>query len=443
MGGIPRIPQELLSQICSNLVLAPLPFDRWDYHENLKRKTMLSISLASSSLHDAVKPYLYRTVSNPDALLLRTLLDSSIAHMVQSLCVEDGTTTETDEYKPVDPNYAALLYLSMWSAMSRKGLSDKLKVDIHRGIREGLRDALYAFLLILCPKVRLWYVGGLVNGFRNTLVARTVQEMLALGSGLQQVETVGLFRSEEEEEEVFDLAEAQMILSLPNVRKVIGRGVGMPKRSEHAWRMRKCPKMRELGFKHSAVNVQGFHALLCAYENLETLSMICAGPEDGIYDSSVYGAVGNTLRQYGTKLVNLELFLHQREEGAATRAIGSLAELTSLRKLTLSYQALFGGASEQHNRRPATWLQQVLPVSLERLDMSDSPDEPERLNEQLKALISDGRYTALRTVQVYRHDDGSSSPEDLPAGWKLKSLWQRSCLDCPAKRNSFVLTKDG
>jgi len=356
--------------------------------------------------------------------------------------VEGGATTETDDFKPADPNYASLLYLSMWSAMSRKGLSDKLKVDIHRGIREGLWDALYAFLLILCPNIHLWYVGGLLIGFRNSLVARTVQEVLALGFGLQQVETVGLVRSEEEEEEVFDLAEAQMILSLPNVCKVLGYGVGMPKRSGHAWRMPKCPKMRELGFKLSAVDVQGFHALLCAYENLETLSIMCAGPEDGIYDSSVYGAVGNTLRQYGTKLVSLELFVNQREEGAATRAIGSLAELTSLRKLTLSYQALFGGASE-HNQRPTMWLQQILPISLESLNMSDSPDEPERLNEQLKALVYDRRYTALKTVEVYRYDDGSSSPEDLPVGWKLENSWLRSCVDWAAKRNSFVLTKDG
>jgi len=238
-------------------------------------------------------------------------------------------------------------------------------------------------------------------GFQDTLVGRTVQEVNILGSALQQVQQVCLQHGDVEE--VFDLAEAQMILSLPNVFRVLGDGVGMPEGSDHAWRMPKCPNMREVGLDLATVNVHGFNALLCTYENLETLRIECADPEEDMYVPSEcdYAAMGHILRQYGTKLVNLKILgLEDEDDPEFRTGMGSLAELTSLRTLTLPYQALYGDASE-YNQRHATWLQQVLPSSLESLEiLLVDPDVPEILNEQVKALLSDRRFTELITVHV-------------------------------------------
>lgn len=444
MGRYPHLPQELLSHICSYFVLDPCSyfeidpvwFDKWEEEHKLGRSTMLNISLASSSLNAAVKPYLYGIIVSPNTSLLRALLIPSNAYVVQNLLGMVWTTQETEGYTPAEPDSELLPYSEVSTVMSNKGLSEQLKIDIHRGLGEGLEDASYALLLLLCPNIRLWHIGALWGSFEDTLVARTVQEVNTLGSALQQVQQVGIVRGDTEE--VFDLAKTQMILSLPNVRKVSGYGVGMLAGSE--WRMPRCPDMREFVLEVAEVDIHAFSALLSAYENLETLVVVSPDPEDRVYQLYDNAAMGDALRQFGTKLSCLKIL---REDSSKNRtALGSLADLTSLRKLTLTHEALYGSESTT-NQRHATYLQQVLPFSLERLEIfRAAQDEPKILDAQVKALVSDKRFTALKTVQVARVDYGSPSPEDLPDGWNLEDHWTYSCCK-PGQRVYYILTKDG
>jgi len=57
--------------------------------DQLNLKTMLNTSLASSALHQAVKPYLYRTITPPMMVsLLRALLVPSTARLVRKLSTD-------------------------------------------------------------------------------------------------------------------------------------------------------------------------------------------------------------------------------------------------------------------------------------------------------------------------------------------------------------------
>jgi len=78
----------------------------------------------------------------------------------------------------------------------------------------------------------------------------------------------------------------------------------------------------------------------------------------------------------------------------------------------LSFKALYGDET-QLNNRPATWLQENLPLSLETLGvMHVVHSAPQVLDEQLRGLMNDMRFSALNTIQVLGEEDGGDSPEE-------------------------------
>jgi hypothetical protein len=147
-----HLPQELLSHICSYLVITPSPFE--DREESLPDNrpvylsgedeinldTMLDISAASSSLHEAVKPYLYRTITPPMSVtksLLWTLTEQpSLARLVQNLSTEEAWRVEE---RPFILPHDHFLYSSIAAALEGKDLPEPLMQISNKASIKGNR----------------------------------------------------------------------------------------------------------------------------------------------------------------------------------------------------------------------------------------------------------------------------------------------------------------
>jgi len=144
------------------------------------------------------------------------------------------------------------------------------------------------------------------------------------------------------------------------------------------------------------------------------------GPNEDIDPVDDYSTFGQALRQYGTKLVRLMIRRSELDDDEKRHRtpLVSLAELTSLRELALSFEALYGDES-QLNDRP-TWLQENLPLSLEALVIEHVVHTKLQIvDEQLRRMINDKRFSALKrfhrmpkTIREHREDEDEDSTED-------------------------------
>ena len=74
-----------------------------------------------------------------------------------------------------------------------------------------------------------------------------------------------------------------------------------------------------------------------------------------------------------------------------------------------------------------TWLQEILPPSLESLEIIHVVHtNPKRLDQQVLALVSDKRFSALASIRVGR-EDVDFPKEDVPDGWELAN--EGSCFE--------------
>jgi len=432
-----HLPQELLSHICSYLVIQIPPPQIWhdeprdpflflSRDDDFKIGTMLSLSLAHSSLHHAVKPYLYRTISHPikvDKLLLRPLLQPHTAQLVQNISTETWTTGKEHWYKPAGSDYVPLPYALVDSAMRCKGLSPELREDLHRGIRQGLEDALYALLLLVCTNLRLWKA-AFERSFSHTLVARTIREVIRSGSALQLLQEATIGNADDEG--TLDLSKVHDVISIPSLRRIRCIAVSVDDILDYTWPVCPHPNLKEIGLIQAGVDSGSMGILFQAYEDLETFLIELGGPQQYLDSMDNYSRIGDSLRRYGSKLLKLGVVRSDLDEdnSLARVPLGNLSALTSLKRLRISYDALFGGQAVS-NERPTTWLQQVLPFSLEKLDLVHIVhDEPEVLDEQLKSLMADERFEALRWIGVRRGDDDEDFPEEdvLPVNWTVENM---------------------
>jgi len=363
-----HLPQELLSHICSYLVIIPSPFEDWDEgwpdkepvhlsaEDEINLNTMLDISVASSSLHQAVQPYLYRTIIPSMSViksLLRTLIEQpSLARLVQNLST--GELWRVEEKQPV-LEYVLLPRSSIAATFEGKDLPEILMLDIQSGIDKGSQDALCAVLLLLCTNLKVW-MAGFNKDFRNTLVGRMVTHVSASKPALQHLQTVVIVGNANSEG-ALQLHELRDVLGLPSLRSIRTYNInpsGMVGYGDSN------PSVKEIVLGRSFVRwPQSIKALLCAYEQLDILSIENGGPdrdENLIHD---FTGIGDVLRQHGTKLQSLEILradLHE-EDTLDRKPLGSLVALTSLERLELTYNALYGGQLI-YNERPITWLQE-------------------------------------------------------------------------------------
>ena len=209
--------------------------------------------------------------------------------------------------------------------------------------------------------------GWLNKDFRNTLVGRMVTHVSASKPALQHLQTVVIVGNANSEG-ALQLHELRDVLGLPSLRSIRAYNInpsGMVGYGDSN------PSVKEIVLGRSFVRwPQSIKALLCAYEQLEILSIEDGGPdrdENFIHD---FTSIGDVLRQHGTKLQSLEILradLHE-EDTLDRKPLGSLVALTSLKRPELTYNVLYGG-QPIYNERPITWLQEILPLSLESLNI--------------------------------------------------------------------------
>lgn len=270
--------------------------------------------------------------------------------------------------------------------------------------------------------------------FRDTLVGRTILHISSSNTALKHLQQVNIICSCDDRP--LPLHGMRDVLRLPSLRRIRGYNVDLYHLDDFEELMLSSPhpNMKEICLERSFVAWErSMETLLRVNSGLETLSIENGGPDTNEEAIDDYSYIGDTLRKHGTKLLSLEVLRSDFDEDETLwrEPLGSLVVLRSLTSLALSYDALYGG-EPQSNTQPTTWLQKVLPPSLESLDINHVVHtEPTLLDEQVKALIGDKRFNRLSYVRI-----GSEHvhflEKDVPDGW------QRS-----KPRKPLVLSKIG
>ena len=420
-----HLPPEVLSDICSCLVITPRPCPThrdvigdpprpsgFTAEDQLNLRTMLNISLASAPLHQAVKPYLYRTITPPMTVsksLLRALLVSATARLVRNLSTDNWISAPDERYYQ-----GPLPHALVDAAVSNRGLSDDLINDIQRGIPHGRADALLSILLLLCTNLCAWMTSFERDG-SDSLVVRTVSQAIASNSVLQHLQDFTLTFAIDDD--VASLWELSPVFDAPRLREIRGIGIHLYNDGSGDFSNTPHPNIRQILLAISSINVDvdGLDILLRGCDSLETLSTEFGGPNEDIQPVDDYSSLGHALRHHGTNLLRLSIRRSEldNDQERHRTPLGGLAELTSLRVLNLSFEALHGDET-QLNNRPTTWLQENLPHSLELLSvMHVMHSASQMLDEHLRELMNDIRFSALHTVRVLdEEEDGGFSDEE-------------------------------
>ena len=267
--------------------------------------------------------------------------------------------------------------------------------------------------------------------FHDTLVSRTILHASALNTVFQYLQNLYILNDPADELTPYRLRD---VLGIPSLRSLRGYNIdfGGVRISPH-------PRVKELVLEYDLVRCpRSISTLLRAYAGLELLSLQSGYPalteEEGPIVN--YSGIGDTLRQLGTNLLSLDIRLYDSEAGSEDddledkTLLGSLVALTSLQRLRLGYDALYGGV-RMSNERPVAWLREILPLSLESLEITDIRcEEQELLNKQVKALVGDDRFFKLGFVSVRRDippEDDDFVVEDVREGWEVAS--QAACIE--------------
>jgi len=223
------------------------------------------------------------------------------------------------------------------------------------------------------------------------------------------------------------ITKLQHILGLPSLRSIRGYRVdlcGLELARFEDLKSLPHPNLKEISLERSFVDCPGgMEALLRIYERLDILSMRRGTPcaRAHKYPRDEYSGIGDALRKHGKKLLSLDVLQGDLDDDNLIEwePLGSLVPLTSLRRLKATYDVLYGGAPGLNNR-PITWLQEILPRSLESFDVTHVvfQGDSHRLDEQVKALIGDKEFEKLDSIRIRRRSDGFP-PEEAPDGWEV------------------------
>jgi len=192
------------------------------------------------------------------------------------------------------------------------------------------------------------------KGFRNTLVSRTMLHVSTSNTALQNLQNLYITNDPNRE---LTLHEIRDVFTLPSLRSIRGYNVNF-----EGIRLSTHPGVKEIALECSLARCyRSIEVLLRAYKRLEILALQSGSPaltgDDGPIDD--YSGIGDTLRQHSTKLLSLEVVLHDSDAGSEYHdtvdktPLGSLLALTSLQRLRLSYDALYS-REKVSNKRPVT-----------------------------------------------------------------------------------------
>ncbi|KAK4902213.1 hypothetical protein LTR27_001116 [Elasticomyces elasticus] len=419
------LPEELLQHVFSYLHLSGEPRAR--NQDKVRLSTMASISLANRMCYRVVKPHMYHTLILEDydhtarrRNILRTLLqDADTGSLVQlfyagswSLEVDYENTTWQPEPVPDDLKRDALF------ALDGAGLPTSLRDHLRLQLARGVEDAEIALLLLLVPNIRLLDISVSFH-VKESLAMSVIQQ-----GPLQHLSEVKVSHSDTEGSSSIDGLVA--LLRLPALDTFRGRMIDCNSESSTLLEPIRST-LKRVFFNMSLLDAVGLQRLLVACPDLETLSVHWGSATVG--DSSIeYRAIGQALRNHGTKLKNL----HLKPEDAevfddsldSDSPLDSLKELAALRLLNVPYHALCATTGTVPK-----YLVQVLPYSLRTLriadaeesssveDDEDSNEEAFLLDLQLLEVMRDNNFSDLSTIRVQRGDGFTLTAEAEEAGW--------------------------
>ncbi|KAK3621738.1 hypothetical protein LTR56_022630 [Elasticomyces elasticus] len=440
------LPEEVLQHIFAYLhEIADLRCLDQGKDAQLKRSTLASISLASSSYHRIVRPELYHTlIVEDDARIarplhfLRTLLEhpntgrlvreihsggwSVKAHRKDKRCVTGVESTST----------------ILLDAAARAGIPALSRENVEMTLWIPAAEASIAMMLPFIPMLRLLTINARLRVDLNPVMTALRHVQLPQ---LSEVRTV----SEGGESALDRLLD---VLQLPALRTFRARKVSCAIHSTDALANIKVP----LGLEHvfledSNADEIGIGRLLAAAPGLKTLSVYWES-QDGLLVHS--GSLGQALCARGKNLETVRLGSVDPDEKTlypvSGTQLGDLREMASLRHLALPYAVLcsesqswlvFQIALEDAGgwfERSHDYLVRVLPHSLRSLDIEHAKWSTELaealgsvqhegvlvrnpLDLQLLELMTDGRYVDLSLITVHRVDNFTCLQEAELMGW--------------------------
>lgn len=370
-----------------------------DIEEEAARQLALScLSRASKQFYQLAIPFLYHTIPKVSNKLLGVLSHNvSLAARIKAI---DLCTNF-----PGSP--PAVLLDAFEAAHSRFNLSNSFKNVLFEAIHAADQDTTGAeqvLYLLLLPNVETieycsyWHTDlTVMELFANVPRTNLFQEVR-----IRHYDTEGTAR----------IADIHRLLA-PTVEKLRGWALSWEMTAgDQAWGLELLPRLRYIELVEGVINDVGLADMLARCPGLRVLHITWGSPIRDSNHALDFTRMGEALRRHGAieRLVwnCLEDFSYC--QGDAVGRLGSLRELTRLRVLIVPQDVLIGDDDpdlDEGEPLPLP-LDQVLPVSIERLRLLSCQDDEEELDKQVVSLIRDGSpFTSLRRIQMKRSEEFS------------------------------------
>jgi len=478
---LPDLPEELLQHVLKQLVpTVRLPSDpsrRAAYFEDGRAKVDILFTCIRSSklLYRLTHPLLYHTldtrVHRHRATWRFTLLlvkKPQLASLVREIHVDmTGDYTNGPAYftAPDAVGVDSPLHTLTHTAENLPGLSKPLRQKLSHAIRGSYIVAERALLWALCPKVRILSctlpgrrggpIGCNLNEYnRIPFELITETEQLALGGKSDEGSHASMLSNVSEicvesppgPEDGYSLrpCDSAALLALPSLRSYHG---WFPNSAIAGLSLRdSASSLVTLRIDTWELHADSIAAILRYCPQLKVLDIrwfnyLCLSEEDDSSSNPLqFGGLAasfvESAKQLHTLRLNTSDFIEKHR--LRTQRLSSLAELDRLRYLEAPIETLLpnsvdeaesdsdeepmlsDGGDDEDTPADIVSLAEMLPSSLRTLKIMDDwgeEDDAERLDEQLRFIMTDERFAELRSIRVrrtIRFDD-----ELVPEGWDL------------------------
>lgn len=395
-----HLPEEILERICSHL--------RTDAEKHVERKTklatLLNVSLASKTFNRIARPEIYHTIDLINHIeRLRPLLSIILSQPKLDALVREIHVGNRETHRREDVSYHVEPKLEV--PVERLPPSQRLREGLLQRLKEGFEDAELAVLLSLCYKLEVLHF---YTPFEDTLVSRVMAEGLAVAPSslldeddkrpFRHIRDVHVEHCDTEYASGFD--ELIPLLKLPALHTLRGWALQVDEGMQSAARL--TSTVKRILLEDSLVDAEGLEGLLPVCPALEVLSIHWGSATVGDCEMD-FDRMAAAINRHGSRLRTLILRPEEAEGDERRSSLGSLKSLRELRVLEIWGPVLFGYFGED-DRPPSTHLVDILPCTLNTLEITPVDDEHAELQDEMFwTLMNDGRYQELTTIRVNRN----------------------------------------
>ena len=456
------LPEELLGLIIESAAghqqLAPNE-DCWQHVQMLR-----SLCMTSKKLRRLAEPVLYRFIVWPagkpgSACRVRRLLRTIIARPDLRNCILD-VHIGVDQYTQAEDKETACQDLRDvdWKAY-RTALGELFTLGgygiKHRELLQHLRDgqgyASWTLLLTSCKKIRridlqLW------PGWEESSIGRILQaagtfNTQNLASGfvapyhlLPELKEYTLTHGAPEGCTLME--DVQNLLCHATLCTLRGRSLSLQEDELREFLVRRT-NLRTIELTNSLLDAAGFASLLGVCTKLESLSVHWGSLTVG--DCIIeWHSIGDALRQFGPRLIKLRLEPNdafQFDEASfntSHRPLGDLTPLSMLQILQVPAMCLVGLDLPQVQGSGAFEVNDLLPRSLQEIDILDFRGGCTLSEQQVLSMTSSTRLGNLEKIVLGRMNIDSQAIESQ--GW---SIWPRPLSASGSGRMTLARRKAG